>query len=485
MNIIDIPYINQFTENKNYPQIDFVTSDCSKIRGNTLYIFTKRSTSESRSIPGFSTTPAVIVCEEDDREKFDLPFVVTVKNARRALSFASAKILCPELEKLKIIGVTGTNGKTTTAYTLYSILCDAGKRTLFIGTGLIELMGAKLSDKNYSMTTPDPEYLFEVLNEAIGLKADYVVMEVSSHSIALEKIAPIRFNVGIFTNLSDEHMDFHKTIDNYLETKLRLFDNCDVAVLNNDDFYIRSRTSKIKTRTKTVGALFDGNARIHTLKDLGANGSNYIYSEKNFSFRTRINLPGIYNIYNTALAIAASLELGIQPCHAKMALKKLKGIYGRFEIINSEVKVIIDYAHTPHALSNFLSAARKCTIAKRLIAVFGCGGERDRTKRPLMAAVAEKYADIIIVTDDNSRNEDKNQIINDIIAGFKSEKKVKVIHGREKAIEWAIKTANNGDAVAIIGKGPEAYNLDSDGYHDFDERAIIKRVLKERAGGMQ
>jgi UDP-N-acetylmuramoyl-L-alanyl-D-glutamate--2,6-diaminopimelate ligase len=306
-----------------------------------------------------------------------------------------------------------------------------------------------------------------------------VVMEVSSHALALNKIDAIPFDYGVLTNLSSEHMDFHESLEDYYLTKKRLFELAKVSVFNVDDGYGRRAYKECLGKKISVGALFRGDVYASGITDRGFEGIGYLYHGRNFSFRMNLKTPGIYNVYNSLLAIAVATDLGEAPCRVKEALASFSGIDGRYEIIKDEITVIIDYAHTTAAFECILKSIRSAIGNKTLTVIFGAGGERDRTKRPKMASIAEKFADKIIVTEDNSRGEAPMEIITDIIKGFR-EKSYRIAIDRKKAIKEAILSASKDEVIAIIGKGCEKYNIDKSGYHRFDEKEIIELSLKER-----
>ena len=481
MKINNIPYICEYISDREYPEINNISSDPSELTSSCAFVLTKKSDGSKREFT-LKVNPAVIICEKNEVDRFEHPYIIPVDDARQALSFGCASLFSPELRKINFFAITGTNGKTTTAYTLYSIFKAAGKKAMYIGTGLIEILGKRVSDDSYSMTTPDPEMLYRIIGEGQKRGVEYAVIEASSHAITLKKLSAINFTVTAFTNLSPEHLDFHKTMNEYLDAKLKILKNTDKAIINIDDRYFRCAANRgLDAKLITVGAIFDADIKIHTVKSCGLDGFSFIYATDKYSLRVNCSLPGIYNIYNTALAIACATSAGIKPCIAKKAVSEIKGIKGRFEIINDVVKVIIDYAHTPYAMQSFLSEVRKSLSGKsKLICVFGCGGERDKSKRPEAARIAEEYSDLIIVTDDNSRNEDPKKITEDIIRGFSDTANYKIIHRRSDAIKEAILGASIGDFVAIIGKGAEEYNIDADGYHCFNERTIISAAIEEK-----
>ncbi len=426
--------------------------------------------------------PAAVICDAKAIIPDSVPKII-VDNPRLALSYAYYRFEEIDLNNIKLIGVTGTNGKTTTATFIKEILDYSGYKVGFIGTGKIEIGGECISDKNYSMTTPDPSLLYKALKKMLQADCDAIVMEVSSHSLALEKVAPLKFDYGIFTNLSREHTDFHSDIEDYFLTKCRLFTRCKKSFFNVDDKYARRAYSDCQSQKVSVGALWDADVRAKNVENLGFLGSSYIYQWESYSCKIELNVAGIYNVYNSMLASAVCIDMGCRPCDVKAALSKITALPGRFEIINDEITVIIDYAHTDSAFYNIMKELNNLKGSSSLCVVFGCGGERDKSKRPRMAEISENFADRIIVTEDNSRKESPKDIICDIIRGFKN-KSFTVCENRVSAIEEAIINANCGDIVAVIGKGAEKYNIDNNGYHDFDEKEIIKSALKKRKAAL-
>ena len=432
---------------------------------------------QSANIKNKSFKACCVICSEDTELPDGIP-AVKVKNPRAAMAFAYSNFYSTNYSKMKIIGVTGTNGKTSTATFLEKALSGLGKIG-FIGTGSIRIGGVAIQEEFYSMTTPDPPLLYKVLKRMENEDCFAVVMEVSSHALALSKVAPIRFDYGILTNLSPEHMDFHSDMEEYYLTKKKLFSSSKCGVFNIDEGYARRAFKECNTRKISVGALFRGDVYASGIIDRGFDGVSYLYHGQNFSFRMNLRTPGIYNVYNSLLAIAVATDMGAVPCKVKESLAAFVGIEGRYEIIKDEITVIIDYAHTVAAFESVLKSIKAASINRPLTVVFGAGGERDKTKRPKMAAAAEKYADKIIVTEDNSRGEEPMEIISDVIKGFR-EKSYRISIDRRRAIKEAILSASAGEVVAIIGKGAEKYNIDKRGYHRFDEKEIIELSLRER-----
>lgn len=406
--------------------------------------------------------------------------IVRVGNVREALSYAASNSCDIDYRKIKFIGVTGTNGKTTTATLIYEILMQCGYKVGFIGTGKIISNGITLSEETYSMTTPDPTLLYPSIERMSKDSCEYIVMEVSSHSIALDKISPITFEYTIFTNLDNDHLDFHKDKEEYFQTKLRLFSKTKQGLFNMDDNYARRAIDLVSCKTSTFGIINEADAYATEIYSDGGSRSTFFYRASNLIFKAEINLIGAFNVYNSLAALKCVIDLGIKPCIAKKAIANIMGIDGRMQLIKGDVNVIIDYAHTPMAFYNCLKTSKQIINPKqKLIVVFGCGGERDKSKRSVFGMYAQAIADSIIITEDNSRNESFNDIAKDIVSGI-NDKKFEVIEDRESAIRYALKIADPGDLVAVIGKGHERYKIVGREYIPFDERKIIIDAMNQR-----
>ncbi len=478
-------YNQEFSCDKDIKEIEIndIATHADDIGEHTLFVIIKSIKFDVNKIISYilCKKPAAIICEPDVPVYSDTVPILRASNTRRILPFLYSQFYEIDYGKMRFAAVTGTNGKTSTATMLAHILSHSGMRVGFIGTGKIVADKKRLSDSKYSMTTPDPHTLYSAIKEMEKAGCDTVVMEVSSHALYFDKVLPIPFEVSIFTNLSHEHIDFHGDMESYYQTKSKLFLQTKNGVFNMDDAYSKRCSEECSCSKIRIGIINSGDTMADEVNMHGLSGSEYIYREKNRLFKVRLNIGGAYNIYNSMMAISAAMVMGVHPCIAKNAISNLESIDGRLEKIEDDITVIIDYAHTEAALRNVLKMLKSTqNQEQKLTTVFGCGGERDREKRPRMAKIAEEYSDFIIVTTDNSRNESVAEILSDILMGFTETKKRKVITSRKNAIRSAILAANTGDIVAVIGKGHERYNIDKNGYHNFDEREIIKEALSER-----
>ncbi|MBQ8175172.1 MAG: UDP-N-acetylmuramoyl-L-alanyl-D-glutamate--2,6-diaminopimelate ligase [Clostridia bacterium] len=415
--------------------------------------------------------------------------VFSVANTRRALAFACDRFCGRPTQGMHLIGVTGTNGKTSTAAMIYRILSASGKSVACIGT-----VACKSEQKSYdrdpatetrtTMTTPDPDILYPMLKSMKEDGIEYVVMEASSHALALDKLAPLYFDVGIFTNLSPEHLDFHGTMENYLAAKARLFSQCKYGILNFDSEYAEKIAKAAPCRILRCGAVYHEEYNAEEIRNRGAEGSLYVLSAPGLRLPVSVPIPGSFSVYNSLLALCCSVTLGISPTLAAKALEKMKGVPGRLErlpLAGAPFSVFIDYAHTEAALRNLLSTVSHFRRSgERIVLLFGCGGDRDKGKRAPIGRVAEEYADEIILTSDNSRTEEPIKIIHDILQGMKNRSKRTVIVNRRRAIEHAIMNAQAGDIILLVGKGHETYELVGGERKPFDEKEIVRLSFEKR-----
>ncbi|MBE6798673.1 MAG: UDP-N-acetylmuramoyl-L-alanyl-D-glutamate--2,6-diaminopimelate ligase [Ruminococcaceae bacterium] len=417
---------------------------------------------------------AVIICEKDTGVQNQ----VFVEDSRVTFAEMCAGWFGEPAKKLKIVGVTGTNGKTSVSYMLKNILEYCGYKVGLIGTIQNMIGDEVLPSKN---TTPGAFELQSIFAQMVESGCTYCIMEVSSHALDQNRTYGIEFEIGLFTNLTQDHLDYHITMDNYLNAKKKLFKTSKVAVLNLDDSYYEETRDGIECRTVTY-SLFNNEAT-YTAKNINLrpDGVDFVFSGVGVISRIKTAIGGKFTPYNAMCAASGALELGMPIEKISEAFGVMPGVKGRAEVVptGKDFTVIIDYAHTPDGLENILKTFAEFE-KNRLTVLFGCGGDRDRTKRPKMGAVAAIFADNIIVTSDNPRSEVPEKIIEDILEGMKTcEKPVEVIVNRVEAIKKAIKTAEPGDIIVLAGKGHETYQILSTGTIHLDEREVVAEALAE------
>ncbi len=464
--------------------IENITTKAEEIGEKTLFIFYKGVKFDNTANINLITDkkPTAILTDQNLSATADTQ-IILVENARLAYAYAMYNFCQIKANTTNLYAVTGSNGKTTTATMLYSIFRKANIKCGFIGTGKILINDNLCSGAYYSMTTPDPEILYPVIKKMQDEGCEKIVMEVSSHALALHKVAPLKFECAIFTNLSSEHLDFHKTIEEYYKTKKTIFKQSKIGIFNNDDYYSKKAFEECESNLikYSVAIKNDADAMAKEISLYSIKESAYIYRESQAIFKINLNLGGEFNISNSLLAIKCALVSGIDTSVIKSALEEISGIEGRFEVVSYTPMIIIDYAHTDMALETVLNFIKSNKNSEqKLFSLFGCGGERDRKKRPRMARISEKYSDFTFITSDNSRNENPEEILKEIEQGFIKSDSYSIIVNRADAIRFAILNLGDKDVLMIIGKGHERYNIDSKGYHDFYEREIINKALEER-----
>ncbi len=406
--------------------------------------------------------------------------LIKVKDTRKALSRMALNFFNPALSKMSIIGITGTNGKTTTSYLIESILSRAGKKTGVIGTINYRFCG-KIFDA--PVTTPGSLELMQILKQMGEGGVTDVIMEVSSHSLAQERVADCPFKIGVFTNMTRDHLDYHGSIEEYFRAKARLFLEYQPlhSAINADDPMGKRLIKELKGNCITYGLKGDADIRAQHIK-MDTNGIRAIILLPDKSIEVSSPLIGTFNLYNILASAAACYCLGIDAGSIERGINALKGVPGRMQILQNghSPYVIVDYAHTPDALLNVLKSIRSI-FKKRLITVFGCGGDRDRGKRRDMGEIAARYSDIVIITSDNPRSEDPYHIMQEIEDGIKQMKEQDIKYllevDRRKAIEQAIAMAHRGDVVLVAGKGHENYQIIGDKKLPFDDKQIIRDIL--------
>lgn len=428
---------------------------------------------------------AVALLTEHTVEAGKIPQIV-VSSTRHKIADIADRFYSSPSKGINLIGITGTNGKTTVTHLIQKILEENGEKCALIGT-----LGYKLSSngeyRDAKHTTPQAPELQATLRMIKDVeKIDNVVMEVSSHALEQNRVGGCQFNGAVLTNLTQDHLDYHITMENYFEAKALLFRGLsegDFAVINADDSYAQKFLDAVPEGVKKFTYGVKKNAEVMA-KDINfsLNGAEFtlcLNGEKEYSVNLHMN--GMFSVYNVLAAVTASIAMGIDIKTALKALENVKGVAGRFEVVAKKPLVIVDYAHTPDGLENVLKSAREITPKDgKLICLFGCGGDRDATKRPKMGAIAERLADKIVITSDNPRSEDPQQIITDIIAGLKNvnTETVTVEPDRGHAISLLKTIAGNNDVVVIAGKGHENYQILKDRTIHFDDREEARKVFE-------
>ncbi len=456
---------------------DRIAIDSREVRPGTLFVALRGEHADGHDFVGAAVAKGAsgIVVEHGraGSQSRELA-VLEVDDTRRALSMLASGLYNEPSRLLRVIGVTGTNGKTTTTRMIAEIAREAG-----IPCGVIGTVGAQFGSRRWQLanTTPFPHELHEILAEMRDDGARAVAMEVSSHALALDRVEDVRFFCAALTNVTRDHLDFHETQEAYAAAKRRLFSMSTRSVLNADDEYGRRWAVELAaTNDVTTYALRERADIVASNVEVSASGSTFTVRGRAFS----LPLPARFNVSNALCALGVARALGIADDVSAKALDALPPVPGRMErIADRGIDVVVDYAHTPDALEQALRALRETTRG-RLFVVFGCGGERDRGKRPQMGAIAAALADRAYVTNDNPRHENPQSIANDILAGMKGLQFVLELD-RRNAIERALRDAEPGDAVLVAGKGHEAYQILGDRKVDFDDASVVRDALAKRA----
>jgi UDP-N-acetylmuramoyl-L-alanyl-D-glutamate--2,6-diaminopimelate ligase len=399
--------------------------------------------------------------------------VIVVEDTRHALSYFSARYFAHPSRKLHVVGVTGTNGKTTTTHFLQSVYREAGRSCAVIGT-----VGIKVGEdyQPAGMTTPEAFDLQRTLFEMVKNNIRDVAMEVSSHALAWRRADHVEFDMGVFTNLSHEHLDFHKDMEDYFLTKVRLFQMLKgegtQAVVNRDDPYGRRLLKMINVPALSFGFGREADVQGRILQR-STTHTDLAITFSNTTFNVQVHLPGEFNAYNALAAAATALAEGLEPAVVARGINGMQSVPGRFETVNfqQDYNIFIDFAHTPDGLEKVLQTL-KAVPHRRLITVFGCPGDRDKTKRPVMGRIAEQYSDVVIVSSDNPGSEDPGEIIVDILAGMSSAPVI--LPDRQDAVRHALSVAGKGDIVLLAGKGHETYQLIGNRHVPYSDRQAVE-----------
>lgn len=407
----------------------------------------------------------------------DVP-VIEVKDTLAEMAVLASRFYGAPEKKFKLVGITGTNGKTTVSYLIKQILESTGKKVGIIGTNDILVGNEPVGIKSSTPTTPNSLELHQIFAKMLKMGAEYVVMEVSSHALELHRVDGLHYDVAVFTNLTQDHLDYHKTMGNYFAAKKKLFDISDAGIVNCDDEYGAKLIGNIPCRTISVGT---GVADFSADNiEIDAKGVRFNVGVKGEKYAVSLGISGMFSVYNALCAMAAAYQLGIDINAVCRGLKAASGVKGRLELVptNTDYSVIIDYAHTPDGLENVLNAVNAFKKGK-CIAVFGCGGDRDSTKRPIMGEIGTRLADLAIITSDNPRTENPDKIVADVAAGVKIGD-YKIIVNRREAIKYALSIAGKDDIVLLAGKGQETYQIIGKEKRHFDEREIVNEILKSQ-----
>lgn len=462
-------------------EINGIAYDSRKIKNGNLFICVSGYTKDGHSfINDALKKGAVAIMVEKDVE-IEGAAVVKVISSRSAMPLLALNFYDNPTQKLRLVGITGTNGKTTTTYLIKSIMEANGQKTGLLGT-----ISTQIGDKVFvsSRTTPESLDLHSLFREMADSNIDYAVMEVSSHSLELGRVEGCNFRIGVFTNLTQDHLDFHKTIENYRNAKEKLFRMTNGAnIINIDDEHGRIIADEVDApgvRLITYG--IDSKADIMA-KNIAITAKGVVFTlvTPEYEIELAIRIPGKFSVYNALAAASVAYAEGISKEVIRQGLNKVDNVPGRSEILNTDTPytVIVDYAHTPDGLQNILASVKEYAKG-RIIALFGCGGDRDRDKRPIMGEIAGRMSDYCIITSDNPRSEVPMEIINQIEAGIKStECDYICIENRRDAIKYALKTARADDVVLLAGKGHETYQVLKDRTIPFDERDIVEELLRE------
>ena len=456
-------------------EVSDVTDKSSEISNGCVFVCIKGAHFDGHSVAAqaMDDGAAAVIVERD----LGIANQILVDNTRDAYSRICAAFYGEPADSLKLIGVTGTNGKTTTTFLLKNIFNSLG-----IKTGLIGTVKNITGDKEYvsSLTTPDSKELQALYREMVDSGCEYCIMEVSSQALAQGRVDGCRFEFALFTNLTQDHLDYHGNFENYANAKRKLFEICDTAIINADDPYAEKMVEGLPCRVVTFA--IDKEDSDYTAKNIKcyADSVRYELLTPETIGRVSIKIPGRFTVYNSMGAAVCAIEAGVPFDRVLEAVCASKGVPGRVEVVDTDTEytVLIDYAHSPDGLENVISSVRETTEG-RVITVFGCGGDRDRTKRPKMGKIVGDLADIAVVTSDNPRSENPSLIIDDILEGMTDSKaEIVVVEDRTQAIKRAMQMAKTGDVVLLCGKGHETYQILNTGKIHYDEREIVAGILE-------
>ncbi|MBU8877720.1 UDP-N-acetylmuramoyl-L-alanyl-D-glutamate--2,6-diaminopimelate ligase [Bacillus sp. FJAT-29790] len=475
------PYMAYTGEN---PDISSIENDSRNVQLGSLFICIKGFTVDGHDFAASAVTHGAAAVISEKELALPVP-VIVVQNTRRAMAVLADAFFGQPSHKLHLIGITGTNGKTTTSHLIEKILSDAGRKTGLIGT-----MYTKIGEKSYEVknTTPESLTLQRIFKQMVDVGVESTVMEVSSHALDEGRVHGCDFNLAVFTNLTQDHLDYHKTMDEYRIAKGLLFSQLGsafsytmpkYAIINVDDLASQAYIKATAVHVLTYG--IDNQADLQAINiQMTATGTSFDLLSPFGKYKVSLQLIGKFSVYNVLAAIGAGIASGLPIEQIIQSIEEVRGVSGRFETVDAgqNFSVIVDYSHTPDSLENALKTVNQFA-KKRVFTIVGCGGDRDRSKRPLMAEIACRLSTDPIFTSDNPRSEDPIQILKDMEDGAKG-KSYKIILDRKEAIHYAVNTAGKDDVILIAGKGHETYQLIGNRIFDFDDRLVAKEAIEER-----
>ena len=465
-------------------EIESIENDNRKVKQGSLFICIKGYRVDGHDFAKDAEKKGAVAVLAEKELPLQIP-VIVVKDTKRAITLLADFFYGHPTQKINLIGITGTNGKTTTSHLIEKIFSDQGQVTGLIGTMYTKMAGEKFETKN---TTPEGLTLQKTFKQMVDRNVSTAIMEVSSHALVEGRVHGCDFDIAVFTNLTQDHLDYHKTMDEYRRAKGLLFSQLGnafhdhkpkYAVLNADDDASQEYKSITAARVITYGIDHEADFRATNMK-MDVNGTSFDLINPFGSHQVKMKMIGKFSVYNVLASIATSVVAGIPLNHIIASLEEVEGVSGRFEAVNAgqDFSVIVDYSHTPDSLENALNTVRQLA-KKRIFVVVGCGGDRDKSKRPLMAKIACTLSTDPVFTSDNPRSEDPDMILRDMEAGVTGET-FKSIPDRRKAIQFVVNEAKEGDAILIAGKGHETYQIIGQEIFDFDDRIVAKEAIEER-----
>jgi UDP-N-acetylmuramoyl-L-alanyl-D-glutamate--2,6-diaminopimelate ligase len=468
----------------NNPEVTSIENDNRKVKEGSLFICIKGYTVDGHDFALAAQEKGAVAVIAQRELKLDIP-VIVVKDTKRIMAQLADAFYGHPTQKIHLIGITGTNGKTTTSHIIEKIFADQGQQTGLIGTMYTKIAGKVFETKN---TTPESLTLQKTFNNMVDQKVETAVMEVSSHSLVEGRVHGCDYNVAVFTNLTQDHLDFHKTMDEYRRAKGLLFaqlgntynpNKPKYAVLNADDEASKEYETSTAARIVTYGIDCQADFQATSIK-MTASGTTFDLISPYGRHPINMQLIGKFSVYNVLASIAAAAVSGLEINSIINSIEGVKGVSGRFEPVDAgqNFSVIVDYSHTPDSLENALNTVRQIA-QKRVFVVVGCGGDRDRTKRPLMAEIACRLATNAIFTSDNPRSEEPESILREMEAGVEGKRYISITD-RKDAIYFAVNEAEEGDVILIAGKGHETYQQIGNEILDFDDRLVALGAIEEK-----